>query len=65
MDAAIWAAAAADITMVGRVGDIAVGTNPGWRIFQEAASGDGLLVLYPPSADLALALTMNCTAAGP
>jgi hypothetical protein len=62
MDAAIWAAAVADITMVGRVGDIAVGTNPGYRIFKEAASGDGLFVLYPRSATLVLA--MNCMAAG-
>jgi hypothetical protein len=62
MDAAIWAAAVADITMGGRVGDIAVGTNPGYRIFKEAASGDGLFVLYPRSATLALA--MNCMATG-
>jgi hypothetical protein len=62
MDAAIWAAAATDITMVGHVGDIAVGTNPGYLIFKEAASGDGLFVLYPRSATLALA--MNCMATG-
>jgi hypothetical protein len=63
MDAAIWAAAAADITMAGRAGDIGAGTNPRYRILKEAASGDGLFVLYPRSATLALA--MNCMAARP
>jgi hypothetical protein len=53
MDAAIWDAAAADITMVGRTRGIAVGTNPGYRMFKEAASGDGLFVLHPRSATLA------------
>jgi hypothetical protein len=54
MEVVIWDAAAAGITMVGRVGHIAVGTNPGYRIFKEAALGDGPLVLYPPCATLAL-----------
>jgi hypothetical protein len=49
-------------TMVGRVGDIAVGTNPGYHILKEAASGDALFVLCPRSATSALA--MNCMAAG-
>jgi hypothetical protein len=48
--------------MVGRVGDIAVGTNPGYHILKEAASGDALFVLCPRSATSALA--MNCMAAG-